>query len=96
MDIFFPLDCMKGNSNSVLQSMLTTADKQLRLMIQTGAEALALGALRQLVLSTLLHSTTMGENERYGVTNHQTFLSRLNTQKDWSNSSHGMKVWMTN
>jgi hypothetical protein len=93
MDVFLLLDRMKGDSDSVQQSMLTTMDKQVRLKIQTGSEALALGALRQSV-PALFHSTTMGANETYGSTKLQSFLSRLNSHKEWSNGGHGMKAWM--
>jgi hypothetical protein len=88
------MDRMAGDSDLVQQNMLTTMDKQVRLKIQTGSEALALGALCQSV-PPLLHSTTMGAIMSYGTTKHQSFLSRLGTYKDWSNGAHGMKPWMT-
>jgi hypothetical protein len=69
MDVFLLMDRMADDSHSVQQNMLTMIYKQVHLKIQTGSEALALGALRQLV-PPLFDSTSYNWSQHV-LWNHQ-------------------------
>jgi hypothetical protein len=91
MDVFLFLERMAGDSDTDQSSMFAAMDKHVKLKIPTGAEAMALGALRQSV-PRLFHNSS---SATYGSSKHQSFLSRLQAHKNWSDGGHGMKPWMT-
>lgn len=91
IDVYTLCERMYGDSESDQASMLNLLDKQMKLKLFTGAEALAVSSLRH-PIPRLFHSASsaaFGDGR-----GNESFFSRLPNYKSWSNASHGMKQFI--
>lgn len=84
------LERVGGDSDSDQAAMLNLLDKQKKLKLCTGLEALTLCGLRYSIPRFFHNHSTAG----FGRSQGQSFLSKLPNYDAWSNPNLGMKQWL--